>query len=161
MLSTSLEFSCSNNLRPSLSDSIFRFSKDVEYIKLAPKLINIDKYRNYCLENGLLTNSALYFKTSAETSFQYLMKKYDFIEDHTALSDAEIESQILVKALKKGAITPNVSAFPFRSLGTTYEYEKKKKKYITIVKEKLETYLETVNESTGYYTRIENILLSL
>ena len=59
------------------------------------RLINIDKYRNYCLENGLLTASATYFKTSAETSFQYLMNKHDFIEDHTALSDAQIEAQIL------------------------------------------------------------------
>lgn len=125
------------------------------------KLINIDKYRNYCLEHELLTASAIYFKTSAETSFQYLMNNYNFIESHTALNDAEIESQILVKALKKGAITPNVSAFPFRALGTTYEYAKKKKKYIPIVREKLETYLETIDESTGYYTRIENILFSL
>ena len=29
------------------------------------------------------------------------VNKHDFIEDHTALSDAEIEAQILLKALKK------------------------------------------------------------
>lgn len=123
------------------------------------KLINIDKYRNYCLEHDLLTASAIYFKTSAETSFQYLMSKYDFIEDHTALSDAEIESQILVKALKKGKVEPEIVAFPFRKLGTTYDYVlAKKKKYIPIVRDKLEEYLETMTEGGSYYTKIENIL---
>ena len=58
------------------------------------RLINIDKYRNYCLQNKLLTASATYFKTSAETSFQYLMNKHDFVEDHTALSDALINGNL-------------------------------------------------------------------
>ena len=123
------------------------------------RLINIDKYRNYCLENKLLTASALYFKTSAETSFQYLMDKHDFIEDHTALSDAEIEAQILVKALKKGKIEPMVTAFPFRELGTTYDYAlTKKRKYIDTVADLIEQYLNTLDDSTNYYTKINGIL---
>lgn len=125
------------------------------------KLINIDKYRNYCLQNELLTASAIYFKTSAETSFQYLMKEYDFIESHTALSDAEIESQILIKALKKGKITPNVSAFPFRELGTTYEYALKKNKYISVVRDKIDEYMETLDDTSTYYRKIENIRMRL
>lgn len=126
------------------------------------KLININKYRNYCLEHELLTNSALYFKTSAETSFQYLMKQYDFIENHTALSDAEIESQILIKALKKGKIEPTLTAFPFRELGTTYDYVlQHKRKYIPIVREKMEIYLENIEDNSSYYTRIENIIQKL
>lgn len=123
------------------------------------KLINIDKYRNYCLENRLLTNSALYFKTSAETSFQYLMTQYDFIENHTALSDAEIESQILIKALKKGKLEPIIIPFPFRELGTTYDYVlQKKKKYRELLYEAVDTYLETIEENSAYYSKIENIL---
>lgn len=106
------------------------------------KLINIDKYRNYCLENKLLTASVLYFKTSAETTFQYLMKNYDFVEDHTALSDALIESQILTKALKRGRIEPEITAFPFRELGTTVEYLEKKPKYRDIVADLLCEYIE-------------------
>lgn len=122
------------------------------------RLINIDKYRNYCLENGLVTASAIYFKTSAETSFQYLMKNYDFIEDHTALSDALIESQILVKALKKGKVEPMVTAFPFRELGTTYDYAlEKKPKYVPVVRDLLSAYMETLNDDTGYYKKMENI----
>ena len=38
------------------------------------RLININKYRNFCLERDLVTASVVYFKSSAETSFQYLMK---------------------------------------------------------------------------------------
>ena len=126
------------------------------------KLINIDKYRNYCLENQLITPSALYFKTSAETSFRYLMSQNDFIEDHTALSDAEIESKILTKALKKGKITPEINAFPFRNLGTTYDYVKERKpKYTDILRDALNDYLDTLEEGTQYYSKIFNIISSL
>lgn len=130
------------------------------------RLINIDKYRNYCLDNGLLTNSALYFKTSAEISFQYLMKNYDFIEDHTALSDAEIEAQILVKALKKGKIEPMIKSFPFKELGYTYEYVQyaksaRRKKYRNIVADMLENYMNTIDTQSGYYTRLQNILYEI
>lgn len=121
------------------------------------KLINIDKYRNYCLANKLVTVSGLYFKTSAETSFQYLMNKHDFIEDHTALSDALIEAQILTKALAKGKVEASILAFPFKELGTTYDYVSAKKgKYVENLIEVLETYLETLKEG-AYYTKIENI----
>lgn len=123
------------------------------------KLINIDRYRNFCLDNDLLTASAIYFKTSAETSFQYLMADHDFIESHTALSDAEIESQILLKALKKGKVEPMVIAFPFRELGTTYDYAvDKKKKYIPLVREKIEEYMATLSETSNYFNRMANIL---
>lgn len=113
------------------------------------RLINIDKYRDYCIKNRLLTASVIYFKTSAETSFQYLMNQHDFIEDHTALSDAEIEAQILTKALKKGAIEPQIKAFPFRELGTSYDYVLKKNnsKYREIV---MEMMLEYITSNNGY-----------
>ncbi len=107
------------------------------------RLININKYRNFCLENQLLTASAQYFNTSAETSFQYLMDQHDFTEDHTALSDALIELEILVRALKKGAVNPYMNAFPFRELGTTFAYTRDKKpKYKPVVREALKAYIE-------------------
>lgn len=125
------------------------------------RLINIDKYRNYCLQNGLVTDSAIYFKSSAETSFQYLMKQHNFIEDHTALSDAEIEAQILTKALKKGKVEPYVVAFPFRNLGYTYEYATEKKpQYKQIVADKITEYLES-HAPSKFSTRLENILAGL
>lgn len=107
------------------------------------RLININKYRNFCLERDLVTASVIYFKSSAETSFQYLMNNYDFIEDHTALSDAIIESQILTKALKKGKVEPTLYAFPFRDLGTTVDYViNKQNKYINSLFDLLDEYME-------------------
>lgn len=133
------------------------------------RLINIDKYRNYCLQNKLVTASAIYFKTSAETSFQYLMNQHDFIEDHTALSDAIIESQILTKALKKGKIEPQIKAFPFRELGTTYDYVRNKQpKYSQMLGDMLTEYIEKNNgrekaiyDNSAYWKRIMNILYML
>ena len=131
------------------------------------RLINIDRYRNYCLDNSLLTVSAMYFKTSAETSFQYLMKNHDFSEDHTALSDAIIESQILAKALKKGKVEPQIKAFPFRELGTTITYVKQKPKYIEVVRQTLKLYLESnngyekANDGQAYWKRTVATLKNL
>lgn len=128
------------------------------------RLINANKYRNYCLKNKLLTASALYFKTSAETSFQYLMKQHDFIEDHTALSDAQIEAQILTKALKKGKIEPQINAFPFRDLGTTYDYVMENPKYKQVVIDLLNEYYEAYtseHDQNAWITKIEGILRKL
>ena len=128
------------------------------------RLININKYRNFCLENQLLTASAQYFKTSAETSYRYLMSKYDFDEDHTALSDATIEAAILAKALKRGKVEPYLEAFPFRQLGTTFDYvTNEKPKYRANVLEALAQYIEendgmsrAYDGGSRYWTRICN-----
>lgn len=129
------------------------------------KLINNNRYKDFCLKNKQLTNSGLYFKTSAETVFQYLIKDEDFIEDHTALSDAIIESHILTKILAKGKIVPNIQVFPFRELGETYKYVKRvkgKEKYKKVVVEKIENYLkENISVSPTYLSRLENILVYL
>lgn len=120
------------------------------------RLINQSKYKDYCLQNSLLTASAQYFKTSAETSFQYLSKQYNFVEDHTALSDAQIEAQILAKALKKGKVEPNLQPFPFRALGDTISYTREKRpEYIDIVLQALDNYLSNSND-TSYRKAIEN-----
>lgn len=85
-------------------------------------LLNNVTYKNNCLKHGMLTNSGVYFKTSAETSYRYLCDKYDFIESHTALDDAEIESYILHKIAQKHAVTNGIKYFPFRDLGYTYDH---------------------------------------
>jgi hypothetical protein len=126
------------------------------------RLINIDKYRDYCLKNKLLTASAIYFKTSAETCFQYLMNNYNFIEDHTALSDARIEKDILTKALKKGAVRPELGAFPFRLLGETHKYvQEKRPKYAETVAELIGQYLDGVTKESTFSKRLETIYAQL
>lgn len=85
-------------------------------------LINTCKYKNKCLAEGLLTNSGTFFSTSAETAKKYIDNEYGFVEDHTALSDAEIETEILFKSLKNGKRIEGITPFPFKALGDTTDY---------------------------------------
>ena len=124
------------------------------------KLLNTNKYRDYCLENNFLTASGEYFKTSAETTFSYLTQDIDFVESHTALSDAEIETHILQKIAARGKMIPEIPAFCFRQLGTTWEYVKRKKQYRDTVIDKMSEYLMDGKESQ-YAKKIERIVRML
>lgn len=112
---------------------IFRF-RGSEYILFdlwglaTTYLLNNATYKNRCIEYNMLTQSGTFFKTSAETSYRYLCDKYDFIESHTALDDAIIESFILHKIAQKHAITPGIKFFPFKDLGYTDEFCMRRKK---------------------------------
>ncbi len=149
---------------PNFLEPIFRFRNNEFPIAdlwqvACEKLVNNSKYKDYCLQNKLLTASAQYFKSSAETTFQYVTQNHKFTEDHTALSDAEIEAEILTKALKKGAVKPQMTAFPFRKLGTTIDYVMEKRpKYAPIVLEALTEYFETITAVSSYQAKIENLI---
>lgn len=86
------------------------------------KLINEDKYKANCVKTGQVSRSGLYFKTSAESTFRFLLHDNDFVESHTAFEDVEIECEILIKAVKKGKLAEGIQYFPFRELGTTFDY---------------------------------------
>ena len=88
-------------------------------------LINNDEYKQMCLDNGWTSPSAKFFKTSAETTYRYFKGNNEFIESHTALDDAEIESEIFTEILKrtKNKFTMGIIYFPFRILGTVAEFE--------------------------------------
>lgn len=85
-------------------------------------LLNNSKYKNMCLREGKISPSGLYFTTNAEVAMQYLSQRFDFIEDHTALSDAEIETEILFTCLKRGKIVQGIIYFPYKMLGYTTDY---------------------------------------
>lgn len=87
-------------------------------------LINNDEYKKVCVENEWTTASGKYFKTSAETTFRYVMGQHDFDESHTAFEDAEIESQIFAKIGKitKHNFDMGIIYFPFRILGTVENF---------------------------------------
>ena len=85
-------------------------------------LLNSNNYKKMCLKSSKMSNTGLYFSTNAEVAMQYLSKKYDFIEDHTALSDAEIETEILFYCLKRGKIVVGIEYFPYKMLGETVEF---------------------------------------
>lgn len=62
----------------------------------------VDKaYTNFCELNNLFTESGNYSST-AEAFYKYLVNS-DFIEEHTALSDAQIEADILFTCVDFGA----------------------------------------------------------
>ena len=112
---------------PDFESDIFRFRGN-EYILFdlwglaTTHLLNNATYKNECINHNLFTASGTFFKTSAETSYRYLVNKYDFIEAHTALDDAIIETFILSKVAARHAVTPGIKYFPFRDLGGTDEF---------------------------------------
>ena len=61
-----------------------------------------DEYKRFCEENERFTESGNY-STTAETVYQFVSGIDDFEEEHTALADARIESDILFHCLHKGA----------------------------------------------------------
>ena len=85
-------------------------------------LLDRVKYREECLKHGLLTNSGIYFRTTAESSYQYLCKQFDFEEAHTALNDAEIETYIFSKIAMRHKVELGIKYFPYRALGYTDDY---------------------------------------
>lgn len=116
------------------------------------RLLNNANYKEYCLDNKLFNPSMQYFRTTAETSYQFLAKNFDFIESHTALDDARIESELLVKMLNqhRKKVEPKIEAFPFRILGTIFQFvttNPRGKKYIPMCTELLREY---INENCGY-----------
>ena len=61
-----------------------------------------DDYKKFCDDNGFYTESGNY-STTAEVMYRYITNNVLFVEEHTALSDAEIEKEILLACLDKGA----------------------------------------------------------
>lgn len=60
------------------------------------------EYKTFCEVNKYFSDSGNY-STTAETVYRFISNNTDFIEDHTALSDSEIEAEILFRCLENGA----------------------------------------------------------
>jgi hypothetical protein len=88
-------------------------------------IINNDEYKQMCQDNGWITASGKYFKTSAETSYRYFKGELDFEEAHTAMADAEIETELFAEIVKrsKNKYTMGIQYFPFRMLGSVEMFE--------------------------------------
>ena len=82
-------------------------------------ILNCDEYRDMCREKGWLTASGRYYKTSAETAYRFVVNDESFIEAHTALDDAIIESLLFAECMKrtKKKIEMGIIYFPFKMLG--------------------------------------------
>lgn len=70
-----------------------------------------EEYKSFCESNQYFTEKG-HYATSAETVYRYLFDN-DFVEAHTALADAKIETQILDATICHGAV-----------LGTNYTAKK-------------------------------------
>ena len=74
------------------------FPADVEIWDLWNMALNTicdsSNYVRWCIDSGYITEKGN-ISCSAEAVFSYLSQDKDFEEDHTALSDCEIEAQIL------------------------------------------------------------------
>lgn len=62
-------------------------------------ITNTPKYVKWCAKNDYMSAKGNP-QTSAEVVYRYLTGNHEFIEDHTALSDCEIELAILLKCMK-------------------------------------------------------------
>ena len=61
-----------------------------------------DEFKNWCEEYEAFSDSGNY-STTAENIYRYISGQIDFVEEHTALADSEIETEILFSALNAGA----------------------------------------------------------
>lgn len=68
----------------------------------AHRFIVSEEYKAFCDRNQYYTEAGNY-STTAEVIFRYITQNTDFIEAHTALSDAEIEADILHVCILCGA----------------------------------------------------------
>lgn len=83
-------------------------------------ILNNDEYRNFCKENNYFSESGKYYKTSAEIAYRYAANSSDFIEAHTSLDDAEIESFLFAEAIRIGKLKEpifGIVAFPMKKVG--------------------------------------------
>lgn len=117
-------------------------------------LINTRAYKQKCLAEDMLSESGLYFKSSAETSYRYIKDKYDFNEAHMALDDALIEAEILSKIVKRKAATVGIKAFPFRELGTTYAYLVEENRKERVKRAEIEKVLEVMQKKVESYGKV-------
>lgn len=66
-------------------------------------IVQTEEYTQWALNNGVLTESKNYISTSVESVCKYLYNNLNFIEDHTALSDVQHETEILLECVRRGA----------------------------------------------------------
>ena len=87
-------------------------------------ILDCEDYKKACVLNGWQTESGQYFKTSAETTYRFITGKLDFDEAHTAIDDADIESEIFALVVKraKNKVDLGIEYFPFRILGSVAKF---------------------------------------
>ncbi len=125
------------------------------------KLINQDEYRLKCLEHSMISPSGLFFKTSAETTYRFILSDYEYTEEHTALEDTFIETEILLLCFKKGKIDLGITYFPFRELGETYDFIINSNNLAKLDIIMIQNVLDTMEEKLREYTQFSSFATQL
>lgn len=78
-------------------------------------ILNTSSYKRMAIDNGWVSPAGN-IKTNAECAFRFITKNVDYLEDHTALSDAIIETEIAARcyATKKRIPYNVINAQPWR-----------------------------------------------
>lgn len=69
------------------------------YLMALQTVTHLKKYARFCRENELYSRSRKTFSTSAETVYAFITDNADYVEEHTALSDALIEMEIFKRCI--------------------------------------------------------------
>lgn len=85
----------------------YTFCNNLEYVK-------------FCLANNYLTKRG-YCQCKAETFYRYISKEISFNEEHTALADAIIETEMLIKALQENPHVSTEIIKPYSVLSQLYD----------------------------------------
>lgn len=85
-------------------------------------LINNSAYKLLCMQNDWYGESKRYFSTTAEYSYRYMTGNYGFVEEHTALEDAVIEAEMLVKLFKRNRLILGYAQSPHETLGKVCDF---------------------------------------
>lgn len=64
------------------------------YLMALQTITHLKKYAKFCRENQLYSKSKKTLSTSAESVYAFITDNADYVEEHTALSDALIEMEI-------------------------------------------------------------------
>lgn len=83
-------------------------------------LCSTSKFIKWTIENGFITPKGNP-QTSAEVVYRYITQNKEFVENHTALEDCEIEHSILRACLKRREAQP-------KTMGNGWRYAANKKK---------------------------------
>ena len=92
---------------------------DIQTMIFYTHCYNLD-YVNFCLLNGFLTDKGN-ISTTAENIYRYIFNDIDFKEEHTALSDVFIESDLLFEAIKKNPDVETKHTAPYAKLNKLFE----------------------------------------
>ena len=65
-------------------------------------ICDTEEYKQWAKDNNVLTETEKYINTSVESVCKYLYNNLEFAEDHTALSDVQHETNILIECIRRG-----------------------------------------------------------